>query len=120
MRNNKILIGLITLLVCLMATAAIAGGVKERMKERKPIINALLAKGIVGENNKGYLEFRGAPQQQDIVSAENSDRTAVYQAIAKKNGTTVENVGKLRAEHTAQRAHPGTWLQDPGGGWYQK
>ncbi len=46
---------------------------KERMAARIPAINTLKDQGVVGENNKGFLEFRGNKQpQKDIVDAENT------------------------------------------------
>ncbi len=98
-----------------------ADDIKTRMKDRLPVILELKAKGIVGENNKGYLEFIGGKKEKaDVVAAENEDRTTVYAAIAKQQGTTVELVGKRRALQISQKADAGDWLQDAGGNWYQK
>jgi uncharacterized protein YdbL (DUF1318 family) len=98
-----------------------ADDIKTRMKDRLPIILELKAKGIVGENNKGYLEFLGGKSEKaDVVAAENEDRKTVYAAIAKQEGTTVELVGKRRALQIAQKADPGEWLQDASGNWHQK
>jgi uncharacterized protein YdbL (DUF1318 family) len=98
-----------------------ADDIKTRMKDRLPVILELKAKGIVGENNKGYLEFIGGKSDKaDVVAAENEDRKTVYAAIAKQEGTTVELVGKRRALQIAQKADPGEWLQDASGNWYQK
>jgi uncharacterized protein YdbL (DUF1318 family) len=95
--------------------------IKQRMIARLPIIKSLKDKGIVGENNKGYLEFIGKKkEQEDVVSAENSDRKQVYEAIAKQQSTTVEVVGKHRAAQIAEKAQPGEWLQDANGKWYRK
>ena len=38
---------------------ASAAEIKQRMIDRLPVIKALKDKGIVGENNQGYLEFIG-------------------------------------------------------------
>jgi uncharacterized protein YdbL (DUF1318 family) len=95
--------------------------IKKRMIERLPTIVALKEKGIVGENNKGYLEFVGKKKEKaDVVNAENKDREQVYSAIAKQQGTTVELVGKHRAAQIARKAQPDEWLQDANGKWYQK
>jgi uncharacterized protein len=102
-------------------TAVLADDIKARMKNRLPAILELKAKGIVGENNSGYLEFRGAQKTNaDVVAAENEDRRSVYAAIAKQQGTTIELVGKRRALQISQKADPGDWLQDAKGNWYQK
>lgn len=93
---------------------------KDRMKARLPIIEELKAKGVIGENNKGYLEFIGSIQNEDIVKAENDDRKEVYSIIAGDQGTTLDIVGKRRAEKIADKADPGEWLQDKNGNWYKK
>ena len=98
-----------------------ADDIKTRMKNRLPVILELKANGIVGENNKGYLEFIGGKKEKaDVVDSENKDRQTVYEAIAKQQGTTAELVGKRRALQIAQKADAGDWLQDASGKWYQK
>ncbi|QGY38959.1 DUF1318 domain-containing protein [Pseudodesulfovibrio cashew] len=119
MPNRRYLIALLALLACLVATTATAGGLKDRMIQRKPAIDAMLAKGVIGENNVGMLTVRGSADK-GVVSAENADRAKVYAAIAKKTGTTPAVVGQRRAAKIAQQAPPGTWLQQPGGQWYKK
>ncbi len=101
--------------------AAFADDIKARMKDRLPAINALKSQGIVGENNEGYLQFVGDNKAKaDIVAAENKDRQTVYAAIAKKQGTTAELVGKRRALQIAKKAAGGEWVQDAAGNWIQK
>ena len=95
--------------------------IKQRMIERLPVIKSLKDQGLLGENNKGYLEFVGQKKEKaDVIEAENKDRKLVYGAIAKQQGTTVELVGKHRAIQIAKKAQPGEWLQDATGKWYQK
>ena len=95
--------------------------IKQRMISRLPLIKALKDKGIVGENNKGFLEFIGGKKEgADVVQAENKDREEVYAAIAKQQGTTIEVVGKHRAIQITQNALAGEWLQDGNGKWYKK
>ncbi len=120
MKNSKYLIAIVTLAVCLIGATAMAGGLKNRMKQRAPAIATLKAQGIVGENRVGFIEFRSAPQQENLVRTENADRKTIYTAIAKKRGVSVEKVGKTRAEVLAQKAPAGTWLQKDNGKWYQK
>ncbi len=101
--------------------AAFADDIKARMKNRLPVIKALKAEGIVGENNEGYLQFVGTNKAKaDVVAAENKDRQTVYAAIAKKQGTTAELVGKRRALQIAKKAAGGEWVQDAAGNWIQK
>jgi len=95
--------------------------IKQRMIARLSVIKALKGQGIVGENNRGYLEFVGQKKEkEEVVTAENKDRKLVYGAIAKQQGTTVEVVGQHRVVQIANKAQPGEWLQDANGKWYQK
>ena len=117
---TKILTFLIIGFFVLGATA-FADDIKARMKNRLPVIKKLKAEGIVGEDNKGYLQFVGGNKAKtDVVAAENKDRKTVYTAIAKQQGTTAELVGKRRALQIAKKAVPGEWVQDAGGNWIQK
>ena len=104
-----------------VAGTAWADGLKERMQKRLPTIVDLKQRGIVGEDSNGFLAFiKGKNEKKDVVDAENNDRRTVYQAIAKKQGTTAELVGQRRAIKLAEKAGPGEWLQKPNGEWYQK
>jgi uncharacterized protein YdbL (DUF1318 family) len=98
-----------------------AGEIKQRMIARLPVIKSLKDQGIVGENNRGYLEFIGKKKEkEDVIAAENKDRKLVYEAIAKQQSTTVEVVGRHRAAQIAEKAQAGEWLQDANGKWYKK
>lgn len=120
MKNKHFAIAIATLVLCLIGSMASAEGVKERMLNRVPALNALKADGVIGENNIGLLEYRGAELGLEVVASENQDRLMVYKAIAQKTGTTLDLVGQRRAVQIAESAPPGTWLQDSGGKWYQK
>ncbi|MCG6892080.1 MAG: YdbL family protein [Desulfobacteraceae bacterium] len=114
---------LILLSLLLSAGSAVAGveAIQQRMMQRLPVIDQLKAQGIVGENNQGYLEFVGNQRvQPEVVEAENQDRRQVYSAIAKKQGTTSEVVGRHRAAQIANRSKSGVYLQDANGKWYRK
>ena len=97
---------------------------KNRMQQRKPALDAMKAKGTIGENNLGYLEFKvseiPAADDATMVTAENSDRKTIYAEIAARVNTSIEEVGKRRALQIAALAEPGTWLQDTAGNWYRK
>jgi uncharacterized protein YdbL (DUF1318 family) len=121
---------MITALVIFSLAAVLAAGaadlagaenLKARFNARNAAIMELKAKGIVGENNKGFLEFVGGKREkQPIVAEENSDRLKVYTAIAKRQGTTPDAVGVQRAIQISKKALPGDWLQDANGKWYRK
>jgi uncharacterized protein len=122
MMNKKGRIATIVLFLAIIALAATAWGqdIKTRMRSRLPAIVALKAAGVVGENNQGYLVVRKATDQKSVVDAENQDRRMIYAAIAKKQNTTPELVGQRRAMQIAEKADPGTWIQNANGQWIQK
>ena len=76
-----------------------ANEIKARMQERLPTIIQMKEAGLIGENNKGYLEFvpGATAKNESIITAENNDRKSVYAAIANQQGTTPDLVGSRRA-----------------------
>ncbi len=97
------------------------GAVKARMNQRLSQVDQLKASGAIGENNRGYLDVRdGGGDAASVVSAENRDREAVYAEIAKRAGSSAEQVGKARARQIAANSASGVWLQREDGSWYKK
>ncbi len=123
MRNRKLFIFLTLLLTTVLCTGlnSQAASVKERMLARIPAINSLKDKGLVGENNQGYLEYRtdSKPEQQ-LVGDENKDRKSVYAEIAKQQKVDVTLVGQRRAKQISEIGSKGHWFQKPDGAWYKK
>lgn len=98
-----------------------AQDIKERMKQRLPVIVDLKSQGIVGESNQGYLAFvSGKKAQEALVESENQDRKSIYMQIAKQQNTSLDLVEKRRAMVLADRAIPGEFIQKPDGSWIQK
>lgn len=90
-------------------------------KQRLAIIKGLKIKGIVGENNKGLLEFKTSDQSAAaVVSEENSERLKTYADVAKKTGATASDVGAQRAAQIAKEESAGVWIQDAKGAWSKK
>lgn len=117
---KHLLCPLLILSIWLCASTAQAQGLKERMAERKPILDAMLADGTLGENNIGLLEYRGKELHLEIVKNENLDRLKLYKALGKRMNKTFTEVGQLKAIKIAKEAPPGTWLQSERGRWYRK
>ncbi|HGY12497.1 MAG TPA: DUF1318 domain-containing protein [Desulfobacterales bacterium] len=120
--HNTIKINIL-IIICLVFSSQVvlAAGIKERMKQRLPVIADLKAKGIIGENNRGYLGFvTGARAQEGVVAAENKDRKKIYNHFAKQQNTTPDVVEKVQAQRKAQRAKPGEFFQNPDGSWHKK
>jgi uncharacterized protein YdbL (DUF1318 family) len=117
----KALFALVLLTTVFNLNAGTKDEIIARMKARLPAIEQLKNAGVVGENNIGYLQVRDdSADTKNAVDTENNDRKQVYAAIAAKNGTSVELVGKRRAIKIAKEAGKDQWLQNDKGEWYQK
>jgi len=86
-----------------------------RRKDRRAELNSWQEKGVAGENKSGLVEIR-SPEKADssvksLVEAENNDRMTIYQAIAKKNGTSVGDVQELYAKRLQNNAPSGTPIE---------
>lgn len=114
---------LVITLLCFffVVPAAQSASVKDRMAARIPEINSLKDKGLVGENNLGYLEYRTAARpNEELINAENKDRKSVYAAIGKNQGAAPDLVGKRRAKMIADSGVAGRWYEKADGTWYKK
>jgi len=96
----------------------------EARKGRFSELKALKAKGLVGENNSGYVQaLGGGDDVKALVNAENANRKAVYLAIVEQNQlgdgvlATVEGVF---ASVQRDKALAGEKIQDPSGSWVTK
>jgi uncharacterized protein YdbL (DUF1318 family) len=117
------IVALLILLVFSTEANCFAGAddIKARMKSRLPTITQLKSEGVIGEDNKGYVDFVSSTRKQvSLVKAENTDRKKVYSAIARQQETSAQLVGERRAKQIAERAKSGEWLQDESGKWYKK
>lgn len=78
--------------------------------------------GIIGERTDGMLGVvSGAtPDVQTLVNQTNTERMDRYNAIAGKNGTPVSQVQALAGKKLIEKAGPGEYIQNAGGGWQKK
>lgn len=97
-----------------------------RRKGRYAELSILLGKGVIGEDKSGLLQVRepalaGAEVEQ-MVQAENADRIIIYKVLARKNGTSVEEVGKMYSERLQKDAPAGSPIEavTSGGGYEWK
>ncbi len=98
------------------------------MKTRYPEVDAAKKSGAVGENNRGLLELVKPEKIADAekknavqrtVAAENDDRKALYQEVARLNSDqnlTVSAVERVYAQKRLERAQPGELFQLPPAG----
>ena len=96
--------------------------IRKRMEANLPKIDALKKAAKVGETNKGYLEARVEldKSEKDLLKVENADRKSIYEVLAQRAKTSLEQIEKARADLIRKRSATGIWLQDAAGEWYRK
>lgn len=96
-----------------------------RFGELRPFLDkgaiGLTADGLIAVRDAGAAEMRDRARMNQLVSAENKDRKALYQAIADANNqpSWAAQIQKTFAERWITQASKGWWYQS-GGGWKQK
>ena len=87
-------------------------------------LQSLKRAGIVGENNRGYAEvLKSDPAALTLVTAENADRSVIYQALVSQNElgpNGMKEVEKAFADVQNEKAAPGEMVQAPAGDWKRK
>lgn len=114
-----LLVSVLLLAAAPLTQAQDLGALRTRMEKRVSQIDALKLAGVLGENNRGFLEVR-AGNDEGVAAAENADRTVVYAAIAKQAGASAEAVGKARAKKLVEGSAKGVWVQAENGQWAKK
>jgi uncharacterized protein YdbL (DUF1318 family) len=99
---------------------------------RLDAVNALKAKGVIGESNQALLVIRnldaiqGLKERADaqkLVKDENADREQLFKEIAVAKKVDLAQLPQIRAtyaETLREMAHPGDWIQLPDESWVQK
>jgi uncharacterized protein YdbL (DUF1318 family) len=97
----------------------------ERRRGRIGTIDKYFAKGYIGENKDAYLQYVAKGLLADlkntvesIIAEENADRSAIYKAIAQKNGVDVSETAKVFFDDDYKRAQNGYWFEVSEGGQY--
>jgi len=101
----------------------------QSMQSRYTQLSPLYSSGAVGLTADGLIAVHDAssiplPERQSVnalVSAENHDRKAMYQEIARANGHPEweSDIRNTFAQRWIQRAQAGWWVQSAKG-WHQK
>ena len=135
MKQLKILLAFIFL--ARTPTLPVWAQAKYSLKEITPVVQAALdgrrdrfnqlaalkTKGVVGENNRGYVEVVGSdPSAQSIVQAENKDRAVIDKTIAEQNGLMrqLDVIEKVFAQVQRDKAQAGEKIQNDSGQWVTK
>ena len=120
-RNLWRMVPFLMLFLLLSSPCVLADAVKDRMIQRLPAIADLKTKGIIGEDNRGYLGFvAGSRVMEEVIAAENSDRRAVYEIFAKQQNTSLDVVESVQGARKAEKANPGEFYQNRDGQWVKK
>jgi uncharacterized protein len=114
-----LLIGGLLIALVPVTRAQSLGEIRSRMEKRVSQVDALKAQGVLGENNRGFLEVRSG-DDGGVAAAENADRGVVYAALAKQTGATPAAVGQARAKQIFAASAKGVWVQAPTGEWLKK
>ena len=104
---------------------------KQQIRERFPRLVPFFKKGAFGEGKTGLVEIRDnkglSPAEKNdlkpLVEAENRDRRALYQEVAKSMNISSDQLGKVQrifAEKWQKSAERGWWIQKQDGQWIQK
>jgi uncharacterized protein YdbL (DUF1318 family) len=104
---------------------------KDSLKTRFQLLKPWLDKGVIGHNNRGYLEIRDTTglslkekaELTALVNAQNRDRKALYGEILSANKldpNKINQVEKVFADSRREKSHPGWWIQDDNGQWIKK
>ena len=111
----------------LKTTSPLVQQIATQLRKRNPEVQALKKKRCVGENNRGYLDLRDPdklePEErneaQRLIAAENKDRKALCQEVAKINkgeNVTVAAVERIYAASRLKRAKADDIVQLPSKG----
>ena len=96
-------------------------------KARTPEIQAIKAKGLIGENNRGFLTILKPAEiqakEKSLVEAENRGRKFIYNTVVAQNHLKPEDL--IRVEHEfaktrIERAKKEDLIQNASGQWTRK
>ena len=94
-------------------------------KSRVHELQVIKAKGLIGENNKGFIEILKPvqPKEKSLVEAENHDRKFIYDTVVTQNHLGTKGLTKTEEDfaktHRA-RAKKMDLIQTASGEWVQK
>ena len=78
------------------------------------------AQGLVGETITGYLApVKATPEVKKLIADINAKRKAMYEKIAKRNGTSLHAVELLAGKKAIAKTPPGQFI-NLGKGWLKK
>jgi uncharacterized protein len=114
--------------LCATASAWAQGDAMEQLKAkfqaRAEKLDGLKRAGQIGETAQGYVEAppaaAGNAEAAGVVAAENNDRRALYDLIARRQGVGADKVAERNARRNFEKAAPGELLKGADGVWRTK
>ena len=82
-------------------------------------LDQLRASGAVGERYDGYAQALQSGAA-GVVQQVNAKRRQIYQQTADKEGTSVDQIGRIYARQIFAKAPPGTKFLQENGSWVTK
>lgn len=102
--KNRISLLLFTLFALLLCQPAAALDLQDAKSQ-----------GLVGEAPSGYLEtVKSTPETKQLIKEINAKRKEHYQAIAKKNNTSLDSVEKMGGKKTLKKTPAGQYIKTDG------
>jgi uncharacterized protein YdbL (DUF1318 family) len=106
-------------------------GLKHQIRERFPRLVPFFQKGAIGEGRTGLVEMldnnnltpADKNEVKSLLEAENRDRRALYQEVAKSMNISSDQIGRVQrifARKWHQSADRGWWIQKEDNTWVQK
>jgi len=92
-------------------------------RDRHTQLMEFMAQGVIGENNRGYVEVLVLNQEAQVfANEENRDRQTIYETIARQNDLegALETIEKVFAKVRQNRANSGDNIQNEDGIWITK
>ena len=113
------------------ASSPVIQNLKQQIRERFPRLVPFYQKGGIGEGRTGLVEILDnnnltAVEKKEVkplVEAENRDRRALYQEVAKSMNISSDQIGKVQrifANKWQQSSERGWWIQKEDKTWVQK
>ena len=97
----------------------------QNRQERYESLQDMKGQGMLGENNRGYVEtLKGAASDaSSIADSENEDRRVIYNAIVEQNELPPSGLAQVEtvfADVQRDKARSGDFIQTPSGEWTKK
>lgn len=96
----------------------------DNRRNRYEVLRSLKQQGVVGENNKGYVELLAADNAEAaaVVKEENADRQIIYTTIAQQNNLedSLSTIEQVFAQVQRDKADAGDKIQAEDGKWATK